>query len=424
MEGCASWEWVVFHTEASFFAVEASTKSGEWRLLELYSQDLIGVLCGVNGEHPGSNVAARWRCSFPSPATCWPAYVVASMVTSVGTQTLLNATMDALDVVMHRPVREWTRAVRLRWPVFGVLSRLLVRAADLLRARCRPSGAAAQDAFSRLVDDYTELWVSVNNQGIVPQGSLQRFAVAACPHFEQLDRSACAPWIGGSKGRIRLFGYREVISDRIRGTGQPSCALGVDAEVEHARAMAAKRGGALPRVVEVGPFLCDCLWVHAHAVQRWQAFEFSAAAAELCEETIQANSLVSTASVEVAAIGDGRPVRMTTNAEEPSWTTSTFRESATTATWIPTVRLDERLKLESDEVIDLLIMHTNGFERTVLEGAMGLLVAGRIRAIVAPLLGAKDWPTVLPNNFTLQKATVAGTSAMSFQAVAARWDTA
>jgi len=88
------------------------------------------------------------------------------------------------------------------------------------------------------------------------------------------------------------------------------------------------------------------------------------------------------------------------------------------------VRLDERLKLESDEVIDLLIMHTNGFERTVLEGAMGLLVAGRIRAIVAPLLGAKDWPTVLPNNFTLQKATVAGTSAMSFQAVAARWDTA
>merc|ERR1712107_165094 len=155
---------------------------------------------------------------------------------------------EALDLVMHRSVREWTRAARFRWPVFGVLSRLLVRAAGLRRARCQPSGATEKEAYGQLVADYTSLWETVGGAGLVPRSELQRFAAASCPHFEELDRSACASWIGGSEGRIRLFPYREVISDRIRGTGQPSCALGVDTEVRRARS-AAKRRGTLPYIV-------------------------------------------------------------------------------------------------------------------------------------------------------------------------------
>lgn len=261
---------------------------------------------------------------------------------------------------------------------------------------------------------------------------LHDFVQAACPHLEQLDRLVCAPWIAGDSGAIRVFAHREVISDRIRGTGNPSCGLGVDAEIAHAEVEAASRR-ELPVIVEVGPFLCDCLWLHARRVKRWLAFELNSDAARLCAETIQANGLGASARITVAAVGDGRPVRTATNAREPSWTTSfaagqdasralpTARRSDA---WVPTVRLDDFLPtlLAPGELVDLLLLHTNGFEHTVLEGAEGFLWSGRVRAVMGPLIGDEDWTLMLPRNFSLQNRMQSGAgTSLQQKAAAARW---
>merc|ERR1719384_431832 len=95
-------------------------------------------------------------------------------------------------------------------------------------------------------------------------------------------------------------------------------------------------------------------------------------------------------------------------------------EEGETTLWLRTMRLDDLLVIPAGEVVDLLVMHTNGFERTVLEGARSLLSRGAVRAVVAPLLGDDDWREALPANFTQQESSMGG-SFLTFNSVAARW---
>lgn len=439
MDGCKEWTWFIFHAEASFFSVEASDRTDE--RLQLFGEEFRHMLCGMVGQAWGPEVGKL--CNFPALSACWPAYVLGTLLLNLEHGRIWNATMEAIDIVMGLPAISWAAATAERWPTFGVLNRVVGRLSGLRArsGRCAPSRVTMAEDHWRLRRAWAPLRAGMYaNGGHFPHKEFSAFAEAACPHLEQVDRRACAKWIGGQLGRIRVFEHREVISDRIRGTGNPSCGFGVDAEVERAREAAALRG-RLPWVVEVGPFLCDCLWVHAQKVRRWDAYEINGAAVSLCEETIEANGLTGRASVHAVAIGDGRPVRGVIAQEEPSWLTSIAERGAGEAPgsrggevgadsalvdapdgplWMHTVRLDDLLEIPAGEVVDLLVMHTNGFERTVLEGAQGLLSSGKVRAVVAPLLGDDDWREALPANFTLQENTM-GVSFLTFNSISARW---
>lgn len=382
------------------------------------------MICGMVGQLWTPEVSKV--CPFPSIETCWPAYIVASLLLTLETVEIMNATMEAVDIVMGRSAFDWSLALKERWPIFGLLLRLTGRVSGLPGFRCRPSGVSMAGDHGELTRAFGPLRQELlANGGFATEAKLAAFARAACPHLEQCDRRACAPWVGGSAGRIRVFQSREVISDRIRGTGQPSCGQGVSAEVELAKEAAARRG-MLPWVVEVGPFICDCLWIHAPEVRRWEAYEINSAAVALCQETIDANGLREKALVSTAALGDGRLVRTLINGDEPSWILSVPKEAnhdreTPGVLWIPTVRLDDLIAVPEGEFIDLLVIHTNGFEKTILEGAHRLLSTGLVRAVVAPLIGMEDWRSALPANFSTGETSSSGVGFLRFHAASARW---